>query len=186
MKTKIFNITIMVILAAAGLLFLLYPSKSLSVAVLLLGAGMILLGIVIAVSYLVKKDKEKKDLVSLIFGGVLIVLGVVDIIIQNTVVNIFPTIAGILVAVGGVAGLVMSFRQKNKGKGWKYMATVSVTSVILGVIMFIRGFDKETILRVLGAALMYLGSIGIVNHLEDKDEPSAPAAPAVNPSEPWN
>ena len=54
MKTKVLNVTIMVILAAAGLMFLLYPSRSLSIAVLLLGAGMILLGIIIGVSYLVK------------------------------------------------------------------------------------------------------------------------------------
>ncbi len=183
MKTKVFNVTIMVILAAAGLMFLLYPSRSLSIAVLLLGAGMILLGIIIGVSYLVKKEKEKKDLVSLCFGGALIVLGIVDIIIRDTVISIFPTIAGILVALGGVAGLVQSVRQKSKGKDWKYMAAVSVTSVILGVIMFIRGFDKETILRVLGAALLYLGVIGSVNAMEDKaSEPAAPAAPT---GEPW-
>lgn len=184
MKTKVFNVTIMVILAAAGLMFLLYPSRSLSIAVLLLGAGMILLGIIIGVSYLVKKEKEKKDLVSLCFGGALIVLGIVDIIIRDTVISIFPTIAGILVALGGVAGLVQSIRQKSKGKDWKYMAAVSVTSVILGVIMFIRGFDKETILRVLGAALLYLGVIGSVNAMEDKS--SEPAAPAAPTGEPWS
>ena len=184
MKAKVFNVTKMIILAAAGLLFLLYPSKSLQVAVQLLGAGLILLGIVIGVSYLVKKEKEKKDLVSLISGGVLIVLGILDIIFRDKVLDIFPAIAGLVVAAGGVAGLVQSIREKKKGKNWKYMLTVSVTSVLLGIIMFIRGFDEETILRVLGAALLYLGAIGIVNALDEKETPAGPASADPNGT-PW-
>lgn len=186
MKTKVFNVTKMIILAAAGLLFLIYPSKSLEVAVQLLGAGLILLGIVIGVSYLVKKEKEKKDLVSLIFGCVLIVLGILDIIFRNKVLEVFPAIAGIAVAVGGIAGLVQAVRQKQKGKNWKYLMTVSVTSILLGAIMFIRGFDRETILRVLGAALLYLGAIGVVNALDEKETPAAPSASAPGQdSVPW-
>ncbi|MBQ7146074.1 MAG: DUF308 domain-containing protein [Lachnospiraceae bacterium] len=169
MKTKVLNILAMVILAAAGLFFLLYPSKSLEVVVLLLGVALIILGLVLAISYLVKKDKVQKDLVSLIAGTVMVLLGVFDIIFRKSVVDIFPTVAGIVVAAGGIAGIVQSLRSKNAKKDWKLLLAVSLTTIAMGIIMFIRKFDEEAILRVMGTALLYLGAVGIVNHLDDAD-----------------
>ena len=171
MKTKVLNIFAMVVLVAAGLFFLLYPSKSLQVVVLLLGVALIILGLILAISYLVKKEKEQKDLVSMIAGTVLVLLGVLDIIFRDFVVSIFPTVAGFAVAAGGIAGIVQAVRgKKNNRRDWKFLLAVSATSIALGVIIFIRKFDEEAILRVMGTALLYLGAVGIVNHLDDPDD----------------
>ena len=167
MKTKLAHIFVMVLLVIGGFFLVLYPSNSLDLAVLLLGIGMIVLGGVIGISYLAKKSKEKKDLISAIFGGILIILGIVDLIIQKTVINIFPTVAGILVILGGIVGIVQSVKGKNNRENWKSTLAVALVSVALGAVMFVRKFDTETIVRILGTALLYLGAVGVVNHLDD-------------------
>ena len=90
------------------------------------------------------------------------------------VISVFPIVAGVVIALGGLRDLLDSMAMKKAGLSfWKTALAFSLITIALGIFIFANPFGTmETVVTLLGFALLYNGVTGLVTIFRDNSSSS--------------
>ena len=159
MKNKLLPILEMLVIAAAGLVLLFNPGKSLTAAVKIIGVALLVYGVFAVARYLI----AKKGAADLVGGGIAVVLGLVLLIAPKLIAGVFPVVVGLLIAVAGLKGIVSAVSGRKGSRSWLLACVFSAVTLIVGVVILFNPFKAaSTVVVVLGIVLIYIGVTGII------------------------
>ena len=142
-----------------GLLLLFYPQ---SIAVLicnLVGAGMIVYGAVLIISYFMMDLQDSLFRNDFVFGIVWILLGILVIKEKSVFQAMIPFIMGIMIISSGFLKLQDGIDAIRMGypKSWVYLIMAAI-SIVLGLVILFNLISANALLyQIIGAGLVYCG-----------------------------
>jgi uncharacterized membrane protein HdeD (DUF308 family) len=145
--------------AALGVVLLAYPGDSMRVVGIAVGVVLILTGMVKVFDFLINRDGTLYLQLNLIFGIVLVVVGVWIITQPEKVMSIIPIIIGIIITIHGISKLRQAIElcQDHYEKWWVALL-LGILTAGLGILLIFRPFEAlETVVQVIGAFLVYDG-----------------------------
>ena len=155
-----------VLMLAFGVILVAKPGLTLQVVVRLLGIGLLVGGAIVLWGYFNGKDEEKVSYLNL-FGGLLAAAaGFVVLVRPSIIVNLFPTIMGIIAVLNGVLNLTKSLDLKKNGLlNWQPPCILALITVVLGIIVLLNPFSTmKVLIMAVGVMLIYNGASSVFIH----------------------
>lgn len=161
----IFNVITLIDMSIAllylilGILFFVNPTMSNMLVSLLTGLVLICNGVSSIFSYIKRESIELFNF-NLVFGIVLIIVGILAIIFNN----VLSIMLGIYIIIGGIQkvnyGIVL---KKFNESSWLITLVTGILYVIIAILAFFT--NKNTIVEVTGICLLAFGLINLINTL---------------------
>ena len=157
-KTTILMVAI--VLLIAGILFCISPAIGEQSAGIVIGIGVLLVGLILAVKdFLVSKCLLTRGV---ILGSVIAALGLYFIVDGSIVSKIIGIIPFILIVTGGCvvadAILLKTVREKNNNKKFAIELTVGIVAIVLGILILTVPFFRKALSVIIGI-LLIAGSV---------------------------
>ena len=162
------NVLKSLLIAIAGVYLLLFPSESLNTVLFYLGIAMVCYGAFTIISFFIsrkrqaeeqdEKSKNQGKIISLVFGILVLICGIVVLTKTELVIQFFPRLASIFILTVGVVCIAKALSTRKENSNWLHLLATAVATVILGGIILFRPFDELTIVRILGTVMLYLGA----------------------------
>ena len=166
-RSKTGTLVEMLVLIAAGLFLLLHPAATLIIAARILGIGLVVFGIVLAVSGYMRRDVDN-GMPKLAGGIIVAIVGIVVLAAPRFVISIFPFLAGVIIIICGAGELISALDKRKSGdsSSWPVMAVLSLLVIILGIVILINPFSTMArLVRAIGIVLIIGGVVGIAGSL---------------------
>ena len=154
------NYTVSALLCVAlGLVLLIWPGTTTQVVCMVLGAALVVYGVLQIVFYLANKDRNIAMQGMMVFGIVVAVIGVWILLKPEMIIMAVPVIVGILIVIHGIHNVVQAIALKKDGyTNWWVAFLLGVITVVFGVVLICNPFTVvDTIVRLIGAFLIYDG-----------------------------
>jgi uncharacterized membrane protein HdeD (DUF308 family) len=145
--------------AALGLVLLLWPEVSTNILCALLGVVLVVCGLVDILTFLRLRDGTLYASAHLVKGVILAAVGVWLLSSPALIAVVIPRIIGVLICLHGLGDLqdAVSLRQGGSSRWTAALALGSVT-LALGLVLVFDPFEAfTTVVRVIGAFLIYDG-----------------------------
>lgn len=142
-----------------GLLLLFYPQSIADLICNLVGAGMIVYGAVLIISYFMMDLQESLFRNDFVFGIVWILLGILVIKEKSVFQAMIPFIMGIMIISSGFLKLQDGIDAIRMGypKSWVYLIMAAI-SIVLGLVILFNLISANALLyQIIGAGLVYCG-----------------------------
>lgn len=154
------NYTVSALLCVAlGLVLLIWPGTTTQVVCMVLGAALVVYGVLQIVFYLANKDRNIAMQGMMVFGIVVAVIGVWILLKPEMIIMAVPVIVGILIVIHGIHNVVQAIALKKDGyTNWWVAFLLGVITVAFGVVLICNPFTVvDTVVRLIGAFLIYDG-----------------------------
>ena len=154
------NYTVSALLCVAlGLVLLIWPGTTTQVVCMVLGAALVVYGVLQIVFYLANKDRNIAMQGMMVFGIVVAVIGVWILLKPEMIIMAVPVIVGILIVIHGIHNVVQAIALKKDGyTNWWVAFLLGVITVTFGVVLICNPFTVvDTVVRLIGAFLIYDG-----------------------------
>ena len=151
------------IYALLGLVLLLWPGLSANVLCLALGVVLAVCGVVDILIFLANRDGSLYAGFHLVLGIILAAVGVWLMASPTLIAVLIPRIIGVLICIHGVsdAGYAATLRRGGDPR-WSTALILGLVTLALGAVLVVDPFDAfTTVVRVIGAFLLYDGVIGV-------------------------
>ena len=150
-----------------GLFLLIFPKTGGEVFANILGAAMILFGIIKIIGYFSKDLFRLAFQYDLAFGILITLLGIATIIRPDDIIEFMCIVVGILILADGLFKVQMSMdaRQFGIGKWWLILSFAVVAGAIGLLLIFKPAEGSLVLMRLIGAALMAEGVMNLVTVL---------------------
>ena len=149
------------LLILLGLALLIWPNASLSLVFRVVGIVILIMGALRVAAYVKNKyEVMQKDL---IFGILMLILGLVLIIAPQIFISIGPLCAAVLIGYGAIVSLVKGIKTVREGvKGGMAAVVISIIALILAIIVLFHpvGF-AHILVRLIGIAMIIAG-VGMI------------------------
>lgn len=142
-----------------GLLLLFYPQSIADLICNLVGAGMIVYGAVLIISYFMMDLQDSLFRNDFVFGIVWILLGILVIKEKTVFQAMIPFIMGIMIISSGFLKLQDGIDAIRMGypKSWVYLIMAAI-SIVLGLVILFNLISANALLyQIIGAGLVYCG-----------------------------
>ena len=163
---KIKNLSIITIVASIviGLVLVIKPGETLQVVSLIAGATIILLGVGAWITFFVK---EKATFMA-ILGTIAIVSGIIICAEYKSIISFALIIFGGFLIVSGIIDLISAVEVKRIGIfGWIVPVIMSLLIIAVGVLIIINPFKSiEIITRILGIGLLVYAVMDIIAYFQ--------------------
>jgi uncharacterized membrane protein HdeD (DUF308 family) len=145
-----------ILLIVFGLIMLFLPTHSFKVICVITGLILSVLGVTLAVSYVVH-NKEKHPL--LLFAGLMCVaLGVEFVFRTANLAGAMHTVLSITLIYSGMLLFIQAYNlRKDRGTLFKITFAFAVVAVIFAVLMLINDEDSSAFLRIKGISMIIEG-----------------------------
>ena len=139
-----------------GLVLLLFPGQSLDLICRIIGALILVGGIIELVMGLIGSGTMPGSL-TIGMGAFIIIVGLFIVVRPDILVSILPFVAGIFLIVHNISSLVNSFSLAGSKYGyWWVGLLLSLLGIVLGVILFFNAHSTaEFIARIVGIFALY-------------------------------
>ncbi len=174
---KTTSLMVAIVLLIAGILFCISPAIGEHSAGIVIGIGVLLVGVILAVKdFLVSKCLLTRGV---IIGSIVAALGLYFIVDGSIVSKIIGIIPYILIVTGGCviadAILLKTVREKNNDKKFAIELSVGIVSVVLGILILTVPFFRKALAVIIGilliaASVYYL--IGMFKKEKGEKKPS--------------
>jgi len=138
-----------------GFVLVIMQTAALDWVISTLGKLLLICAAVYAIMYAVGSEKRRSNLV------LAVVLGLVGLFLAvnpRAIVNIFPTLVGIVLVVNGVANFLHSRAFVPAGSSWTTPMVLSVAVAALGLVMILApGLIIDVLMLFMGIALIVNG-----------------------------
>lgn len=145
-----------IVLGAAALLV----SEQMVIALgYVLGVVLILAGAVSMIQYLLRDARQNYYHNDFLYGLLFIIVGGIVLYNVKLVINIMPTLLGLMVLVSGISKLqdVIDMKRLECGN-WIGMLILAIINLILGIVLILNPFDAAVLMfKVLGVGLILSG-----------------------------
>jgi len=140
----------------AGLCLLIFPQMTTAVVFWGLAGALMLIGLVQLIGYFRSDVQGAISGDKMATGLLLIVLGLIIGLAQETIASLLPVVFGFVLFVGGIFKTQGAFDLRRMGDARWFMALVgALISLVCGVIILVDPFDTlMTLMRVMGAFLV--------------------------------
>lgn len=138
-----------------GIMLAIYPGDTLSIITKIIGAFLMVFGIVQVISYFKNVKEDRIGSASFALGIILFAIGLYLFINDKSLTNIVITVIGILICVKSIYKIQLAFSIKDYSTSWKYNLVSGLIVLSIGlIVIFYPVRTAETILRVVGFALI--------------------------------
>ncbi len=152
-----------------GLVLVLRPGLSVRIVCTAVGIVLILSGVTRIIDWFCARDGSMYAQMNLIFGIVLVVVGVWIVVKPDKVLAIIPTIVGIVIGMHGLNNLKQAIELwRDKYDKWWVAFILGALTVGLGVLLICRPFAAiDTVVMLIGFFMIYdgLSNIWIVTRI---------------------
>lgn len=152
-----------------GLVLVFWPGLSIRIVCTAVGVVLIVTGITRMIDYFAVRDGSMYSQINLIFGIVLVVVGVWISVKPDKVLAIIPIIVGIVIVIHGLQNIKQAMELwRDKYAKWWVACILGVLTVGLGVLLICRPFTAiDTVVMLIGFFLIYDGisNIWIVSRI---------------------
>ena len=154
--SAIFESTMLIIL---GILFVVWPDTMVRVIAYIIGVLLILKGIFDIATYFYNKGQFDFSNNNLIYGAVIVIIGIVSIIAGENIAQVFRIIIGIIIIYESLVRIGTATRMSSAGvSAWKYVLILAIIMLALGIFVT---FNNCAIVAVVGWLMILTGAIGI-------------------------
>ena len=159
LRTK--EVVISGLLIVLGVCLIIYADKVTSALSIMLGVGLIVMGIINAVSYF----KETKSSVNLVLGTVEMAIGIFLIVRSSFLKEFISFIIGVYILLSSIAKLVEAIDiQKETGVSQKRSIILSAIGMALAILCGIgKIIVPDMFLKLIGIFILIYGIIDIIN-----------------------
>ncbi len=146
-----------------GIIMMVYPDFSLNVIGICCGIAMIIFGIVKLIGYFSKDLYRLAFQYDLQFGILMLIIGLIILLKPANTINFICISLGILITVEGLFKIQIAFEAKNFGiQKWWLIITLSIVTVIIGILLVFRPSDgARTLVILLGASWIAEGILNL-------------------------
>ena len=152
-----------------GLVLVLRPGLSVRIVCTAVGIVLILSGVTRIIDWFCARDGSMYAQMNLIFGIVLVVVGVWSVVKPDKVLAIIPIIVGIVIGMHGLNNLKQAIELwRDKYDKWWVAFILGALTVGLGVLLICRPFAAiDTVVMLIGFFMIYdgLSNIWIVTRI---------------------
>lgn len=152
-----------------GLVLVFRPGMSMRIVCTAVGVVLIVTGVMRIVEYFAVRDGSMYSQLNLIFGIVLVVVGVWITMKPDKVLAIIPIIVGIVIVIHGLHNLRQAMELwRDKYDKWWIACIMGVLTVGFGVLLICRPFSAiDTVVMMIGIFMIYdgLSDIWIVSRV---------------------
>ena len=166
-----------------GLVLVLRPGLSVRIVCTAVGIVLILSGVTRIIDWFCARDGSMYAQMNLIFGIVLVVVGVWIVVKPDKVLAIIPIIVGIVIGMHGLNNLKQAIELwRDKYDKWWVAFILGALTVGLGVLLICRPFAAiDTVVMLIGFFMIYdgLSNIWIVTRIYKNAKMFKPEMEAV-------
>ena len=138
-----------------GIMLAIYPGDTLSVITKVIGAFVMVFGVVQIINYFKDVKEDRIGSKSFAFGVILFAIGLYLFINDKSLTDIVLTIIGILICIKSIYKIQLAISIKDYSASWKYNLVSGLIVLSIGlIVIFYPVKTAETILRVVGIALI--------------------------------
>ena len=150
-----------------GLVLVVEQTAALDWLVSVLGAFLLGAAAVYGIMYAVGSEKKRGYVA---FAVILGLVGLFVAVNPRAIVNIFPTLVGIVLLVNGLASFLHSYAiVRPTGYGWTTPMVLSVAVAALGLVMILApGLIIDVLMLFMGIALVVNGALDLIVMFTDK------------------
>lgn len=152
-----------------GLVLVFWPGLSIRIVCTAVGVVLIVTGVTRMIDYFAVRDGSMYSQINLIFGIVLVVVGVWISVKPDKVLAIIPIIVGIVIVIHGLQNIKQAMELwRDKYAKWWVACILGVLTVGFGVLLICRPFTAiDTVVMLIGFFLIYDGisNIWIVSRI---------------------
>lgn len=152
-----------------GLVLVFWPGLSIRIVCTAVGVVLIVTGVMRMIDYFAVRDGSMYSQINLIFGIVLVVVGVWISVKPDKVLAIIPIIVGIVIVIHGLQNIKQAMELwRDKYAKWWVACILGVLTVGFGVLLICRPFTAiDTVVMLIGFFLIYDGisNIWIVSRI---------------------
>ncbi len=146
----------------AGLLLLIWPTKTMAMVCFILGGLLCLFGVIRILIYFLKKDFSEFFKYDLVLGIIAICGGIFFILKYEIILSFFPFILSIIVVITSLFKLQNALDLlRHKQKGWWSILIFALLGIGLGVFMFCYKFETAITLA------RFIGTVLVINSVTD-------------------
>lgn len=151
------NVLLSVLMAVLGLVLIIWPGKTLTLAARILGIALLLGAAGSFYSWRQDRHKGAADYTTLAVALLLLVAGLIVLIAPKGVITLLPKLIGLAVLVNGFINLAQALELKKDGASWTSSMVMAVLTLLLGVFLLFFAFSA------MKAAVMVIGAIFVYN-----------------------
>lgn len=155
-KDKLVVFLVSLVLLIFGITLIIWPEAALNAVAKGLSVVSICIGIVLLLSYLLKRELRALCQWKLMLGVILILIGMFLLPKLGIVLSIVPFVLGVLVICSGIAKLLHGLGYRKLGyPSWWVTVLIAVGAIILGGIAVVNPFKTVKLaVRVIGVILV--------------------------------
>ena len=157
------SIIVAIITIICGVILLLLPEKTNKVVGTIVGITILLTGLSTIYKYF-KRDGAKIYSLSLTFGVIFSILGVLLIVYPYSVMQFVTICFGIAIVISGTSRINNAFwLKKGNEKSWLTTLGSGILVVAIGLLVLFNPFANLTLTRLAGAFLTIMGVLDLVD-----------------------
>lgn len=154
------NKLLSVLMVVLGLVLLLWPGKTLTLAARILGVALLVGAVISGLVWYRDRHKLKSNPATLAIAIVCLVVGVIVLIAPAGLVKLLPKLIGLAVLLNGVLNLAQALDQRRSGyEKWTASLVMAILTIVAGAFIFFHAFGvMEAAVMVIGGILIYNGA----------------------------
>ena len=160
-----------VIALVLGAVLVIWPEKVKEVLVTIVGVLLIIPSVITLMAMLLEKKKgyDKRQIMTIILGGAMAILGIIMVLFPDKFINLFTLLFGIILFLAGVLQVVGVYNYCKQTKNY-YLIIVPLIILAVGVITIVNYANIPNVLLIIiwVAALLY-GVSEILNYYKLKN-----------------
>ena len=162
-KVSLVSVAIAIVL---GAVFIAFPAQVMTYLSLFLGVAMILLGVAAVINFII----DRSSAFTLILGVLSAILGIIVCTQYKTIISIMVIVLGIFILAAGITNFFTSIKVIASSLifGWLTLA-LSIATSALGIVAITRSSSfSETLVQLMGVALIVYAVLDLIMYFEVK------------------
>ena len=154
------NKLLSILMVVLGLVLLIWPGKTLTLAAHILGIALLVAAAVSGIMWYRDRHKLHAGYTTLAVAIGCLIAGIIVLAAPKGVVKLLPKLIGLAVLLNGVLNLAQAFDQRRSGYAkWTTSLVMAILTVVAGAFIFFHAFGvMEAAVMVIGGILVYNGA----------------------------
>ena len=161
---KIGYIAVSAALCLLGIMLIVFPEFSTALLGIICGITLTLFGIVKLIGYFSKDLYRLVFQYDLIFGAILIAVGIVTLVNPGSVLNFICIANGLTILADGISKIRIAAESKRFGinQWWLILASAIITGIFGLILMFRPAESRRIMMILLGVTLIFEGILNFI------------------------
>ena len=161
---KIGSIAVSSALCLLGIMLIVFPEFSTALLGIICGITLTLFGIVKLIGYFSKDLYRLVFQYDLIFGAILIAVGIVTLVNPGSVLNFICIANGLTILADGISKIRIAAESKRFGinQWWLILASAIITGIFGLILMFRPAESRRIMMILLGVTLIFEGILNFI------------------------